>query len=118
MSDFGASLPSSSQLAPGIRRLVAPNPSMMTGPGTNTYLFGNDEVAVLDPGPVIDHLVVRPVEAPGEQAQSIDQPHGAQCGEGGRDAGDAQTGDHVACERPTEDRIARGDRVAHQNSHR
>ena len=40
-----------------IRRLVAPNPSMMTGPGTNTYLFGRDEIAVLDPGPVIDsHL--------------------------------------------------------------
>ncbi|MGI9247685.1 MAG: MBL fold metallo-hydrolase [Woeseiaceae bacterium] len=30
---------------------------MMTGPGTNTYLFGCDEVAVLDPGPVIEsHL--------------------------------------------------------------
>lgn len=42
---------------PGIRRLVAPNPSMMTGPGTNTYLFGTAEVAVLDPGPVIEsHL--------------------------------------------------------------
>ena len=57
MSGFGASLPSFAELAPGIRRLVAPNPSMMTGPGTNTYLFGSDEVAVLDPGPVIDsHL--------------------------------------------------------------
>ena len=50
-------MPAQSELAPGIRRLVAPNPSMMTGPGTNTYLFGTKEVAVLDPGPVIDsHL--------------------------------------------------------------
>jgi len=50
-------MPEFSQLAPGVRRLVAPNPSMMTGPGTNTYLFGDDEVAVLDPGPVIEsHL--------------------------------------------------------------
>jgi glyoxylase-like metal-dependent hydrolase (beta-lactamase superfamily II) len=57
VSGFGASLPSFAELAPGIRRLVAPNPSMMTGPGTNTYLFGSDAVAVLDPGPVIDsHL--------------------------------------------------------------
>ena len=57
MSGFGAPLPSFAELAPGIRRLVAPNPSMMTGPGTNTYLFGSDAVAVLDPGPVIDsHL--------------------------------------------------------------
>ena len=44
-------------LRPGVRRFVAPNPSMMTGPGTNTYLFGEREIAVLDPGPVIDaHL--------------------------------------------------------------
>ena len=34
-----------------VRRIVAPNPGVMTGPGTNTYLLGNDEVAVLDPGP-------------------------------------------------------------------
>jgi glyoxylase-like metal-dependent hydrolase (beta-lactamase superfamily II) len=45
------------ELAPGVRRLLAPNPSMMTGPGTNTYLFGRNAVAVLDPGPRIEaHL--------------------------------------------------------------
>jgi len=50
-------MPLFSELGPDVRRLVAPNPSMMTGPGTNTYLFGSKEVAVLDPGPVIDgHL--------------------------------------------------------------
>ena len=38
-------------LAPGVRRLLAPNPGMMTGPGTNTYLLGEQAVAVLDPGP-------------------------------------------------------------------
>lgn len=32
---------------------------MMTGPGTNTYLFGSSEVAVLDPGPVIDSHIER-----------------------------------------------------------
>jgi len=57
MKAFGPEMQVFSQLAPGVRRLVAPNPSMMTGPGTNTYLFGDAEVAVLDPGPVIDsHL--------------------------------------------------------------
>jgi glyoxylase-like metal-dependent hydrolase (beta-lactamase superfamily II)/8-oxo-dGTP pyrophosphatase MutT (NUDIX family) len=35
-------------------RLIAPNPGMMTGPGTNTYLVGGDELAVIDPGPAID----------------------------------------------------------------
>ena len=41
-------------LAPGVRRLLAPNAGMMTGPGTNTYLLGEAEIAVLDPGPAID----------------------------------------------------------------
>ncbi len=57
MTAFGPAMPAFTQLAPGVRRLLAPNPSLMTGPGTNTYLFGSEEVAVLDPGPVIDsHL--------------------------------------------------------------
>jgi glyoxylase-like metal-dependent hydrolase (beta-lactamase superfamily II) len=34
-----------------VRRIIAPNPGVMTGPGTNTYLVGNDEIAVVDPGP-------------------------------------------------------------------
>jgi glyoxylase-like metal-dependent hydrolase (beta-lactamase superfamily II) len=44
-------------LSPLVRRIVAPNPGMMTGPGTNTYLVGIDEIAVIDPGPEDDdHL--------------------------------------------------------------
>jgi glyoxylase-like metal-dependent hydrolase (beta-lactamase superfamily II)/8-oxo-dGTP pyrophosphatase MutT (NUDIX family) len=35
-------------------RLIAPNPGMMTGPGTNTYLVGEQDLAVIDPGPAID----------------------------------------------------------------
>ncbi len=38
-------------LAPGLRRLVARNAGLMTGPGTNTYLIGIDAIAVVDPGP-------------------------------------------------------------------
>jgi glyoxylase-like metal-dependent hydrolase (beta-lactamase superfamily II) len=38
-------------LAPGVRRILAGNPGLMTGAGTNTYLLGDAQVAVLDPGP-------------------------------------------------------------------
>jgi len=39
-------------VAPGIRRLVAPNPGLMTCHGTNTYLLETGEgLAVVDPGP-------------------------------------------------------------------
>jgi glyoxylase-like metal-dependent hydrolase (beta-lactamase superfamily II) len=39
------------RLAPGLRRLTAPNPSPMTFRGTNTYLLGEGALAVIDPGP-------------------------------------------------------------------
>jgi len=45
------------ELAPGVRRLVAPNPSLMTGPGTNTYLLGIREIAVIDPGPALEQHI-------------------------------------------------------------
>ena len=39
------------ELRPGIRRIVANNPSPFTFKGTNTYLVGTDELALVDPGP-------------------------------------------------------------------
>lgn len=39
------------EVRPNVRRILAPNPGIMTGPGTNTYLVGTEEVAVIDPGP-------------------------------------------------------------------
>ena len=62
MTTFGPIMPAFAKLADGIRRIVAPNPSMMTGPGTNTYLFGNDAVAVLDPGPADERHIENIVE--------------------------------------------------------
>jgi glyoxylase-like metal-dependent hydrolase (beta-lactamase superfamily II) len=46
-----------SALSPMVRRIVARNPGYMTGPGTNTYVVGIDEIVVIDPGPADDaHL--------------------------------------------------------------
>jgi glyoxylase-like metal-dependent hydrolase (beta-lactamase superfamily II) len=40
-----------SRIAPEVWRLVAPNPSPLTGPGTNTYVVGASAPVVIDPGP-------------------------------------------------------------------
>jgi glyoxylase-like metal-dependent hydrolase (beta-lactamase superfamily II) len=39
------------ELAPGVVRLVAENPSPYTFKGTNTYVLGERELIVIDPGP-------------------------------------------------------------------
>lgn len=39
------------EVAPGIRRILCPNPGPFTFRGTNTWLIGRGDVAVLDPGP-------------------------------------------------------------------
>lgn len=41
-------------VSPGIVRIVAPNASPLTFKGTNTYLVGMTELAVIDPGPTDD----------------------------------------------------------------
>ncbi|NIZ12419.1 MBL fold metallo-hydrolase [Phaeobacter sp. HF9A] len=39
------------QITPMVRRILAPNPSPMTYRGTNSYLIGTRDIAVIDPGP-------------------------------------------------------------------
>ena len=39
------------EILPGVRRIVAPNPSPFTFTGTVTYIVGRGRVAVIDPGP-------------------------------------------------------------------
>src|SRR5688500_5533585 len=53
------------QLGPLVRRVLAPNPSPFTYSGTQTYVVGNGEVAVIDPGPALDAHVDALVEGLG-----------------------------------------------------
>ncbi|MEN8239023.1 MAG: MBL fold metallo-hydrolase [Actinomycetota bacterium] len=47
-----------------ISRILAPNPGLYTGPGTNSYIIESDgEALVLDPGPVIEAHAVEIVRA-------------------------------------------------------
>ena len=58
-------------LEPGIARVLAHNPSAFTYTGTQTYIVGEDEVAVIDPGPdspehvdaIVDAVGGRPLAA-------------------------------------------------------
>jgi len=65
------------QIAPGLRRVLAPNPSAFTGPGTNTYILGEGRVAVIDPGPANPtHLAaLLAALAPGEVVDTIIVTH-------------------------------------------
>lgn len=60
-------------LLPGLRRITAPNPSPMTFTGTQTYLVGEGEVALIDPGPLSDahHNAILAALAPGERITRI-----------------------------------------------
>ncbi len=64
-------------LAPGLRCILAPNPSAMTLWGTNTYLLGETEIAVIDPGPDDPrHLAaIRAALAPGQHISHIFVTH-------------------------------------------
>ena len=42
------------QVSPLVRRLIANNPSKYTYLGTGTYIVGHGDVAVIDPGPLLD----------------------------------------------------------------
>ena len=59
-------------LAPGVRRVVARNPSAFTFQGTGTYIVGEHKVAVIDPGPSIEAHVDAIVDSlPGEEITHI-----------------------------------------------
>jgi glyoxylase-like metal-dependent hydrolase (beta-lactamase superfamily II) len=60
------------QVSPLIRRVIANNPSPFTYVGTGTYIVGQGEVAVIDPGPdIAEHLDAILAATSGERVSHI-----------------------------------------------
>jgi glyoxylase-like metal-dependent hydrolase (beta-lactamase superfamily II) len=55
------------QIEPLVARVLAPNPSPYTFTGTQTYLVGRDDVAVIDPGPADDAHIAAIIAAIGDR---------------------------------------------------
>ena len=75
--DFNPTPGKAVALAPGLRRILAPNPSPMTYRGTNTYLLGTRDLAVIDPGPESDAHLQAILDAcqPGQRISHIIVTH-------------------------------------------
>ncbi len=64
------------RVSPLVRRLVAPNPGPFTFTGTCSYVVGEGEVAVIDPGPeVAEHVDSLLAALPGESIGKIFVTH-------------------------------------------
>ena len=63
------------EVAAGVIRLTAPNPGMMTGPGTNTYILGHKRFTVLDPGPNHAGHIEQILEITGGKIDSVVVTH-------------------------------------------
>ena len=64
------------QVSPLIRRVIAHNPSKYTYLGTGTYIVGHGDVAVIDPGPIIDgHRDALAAALAGETVRTIVVTH-------------------------------------------
>jgi glyoxylase-like metal-dependent hydrolase (beta-lactamase superfamily II) len=63
------------EVLPGVVRLTAPNPSVMTGPGTNTYFVGHSDLVAIDPGPEDDAHLEAMVAAEGGRLRAIVVTH-------------------------------------------
>ena len=64
------------RVSPLIRRVIAHNPSKFTYRGTGTYIVGNGEVVVIDPGPILDtHRTALMAALAGEKVVGIVATH-------------------------------------------
>ncbi len=59
-------------LGPGLHRLTAHNPGIMTGQGTQSYLIGQRRMTLVDPGPDLPDQVPRIMQALAELGASLE----------------------------------------------
>ncbi len=93
----------SGPLIPGLRRVVAGNPGPLTGPGTNSWILGEGDVVVIDPGPPADpaHLsAILAALAPRERVSRILVTHAHLDHSGAASALSAMTGAPVLGHQP------------------
>ena len=62
-------------LSQRVARIVAPNPGPMTGPGTNTYVIGETDLVVVDPGPAIPSHIDAILNCVGDRLRYIACTH-------------------------------------------
>lgn len=63
------------QLTDRLSRITAPNPGPMTDAGTNTYIVGHNEVAIIDPGPLEQSHVDAILDLVGDRIRWIVATH-------------------------------------------
>ena len=60
------------RVSPRVRRVIAENPSKFTYRGTGTYILGDGDVVVIDPGPILDsHRDALAAALRGERVRAI-----------------------------------------------
>ncbi|MDQ3898822.1 MAG: MBL fold metallo-hydrolase [Actinomycetota bacterium] len=82
-------------ISPLVRRIVAPNAGPLTGPGSNTYLIGVDEIVVVDPGPDVAGHVDAIVGCGGDRIRWIALTHSHDDHAGATAAVAARTGAEI-----------------------
>lgn len=59
------------QISPLVRRFTAGNAGVMTGPGTNSYLVGRENLALIDPGPIDEQHIEAILQTCGDRLRWI-----------------------------------------------
>ncbi|HEY3700294.1 MAG TPA: MBL fold metallo-hydrolase [Spongiibacteraceae bacterium] len=63
------------EISPLVRRVTAGNSGVMTGPGTNTYIVGREQLALIDPGPLDELQIEALLQVCGERLRWIIVTH-------------------------------------------